>query len=137
MTTHRFVATEWHNVLGTRPPAFTIASGDTVITETLDAWGFDKDGVQRQPGPNPMNGPIFITGADGRAAAPPKDARRVYGVLVFEGDLRTRMETLEARVLREALIRHRWNKTRAAAELGLSRVGLRSKLARYGLEKKS
>ncbi|MDF2982609.1 MAG: acetamidase [Devosia sp.] len=63
MTTHRFVATEWHNVLGTRPPAFTVASGDTVITETLDAWGFDKDGVQRQPGPNPMNGPIFIEGA--------------------------------------------------------------------------
>ncbi|KQW77539.1 acetamidase [Devosia sp. Root413D1] len=63
MTTHRFVATEWHNVLGTRPPAFTIASGDIVITETLDAWGFDKDGVQRQPGPNPMNGPIFIEGA--------------------------------------------------------------------------
>jgi len=55
----------------------------------------------------------------------------------LEGDLRTRMETLEARVLREALIRHRWNKTHAAAELGLSRVGLRSKLARYGLEKKS
>ncbi|KQU97642.1 acetamidase/formamidase family protein [Devosia sp. Root105] len=63
MNTHRFVATEWHNVLGTRPPAFTVASGDTVITETLDAWGFDKDGVQRQPGPNPMNGPIFIEGA--------------------------------------------------------------------------
>lgn len=71
MTTHRFVATEWHNVLGTRPPAFTVASGDTVITETLDAWGFDKDGVQRQPGPNPMNGPIFIE----RAA--PGDALKV------------------------------------------------------------
>jgi len=47
------------------------------------------------------------------------------------------MEALEARVLNECLIRHRWNKTRAATELGLSRVGLRSKLARYGLEKKT
>ncbi len=63
MTTHRFVATEWHNVLGTLPPAFTVASGDTVITETLDASGHDKDGVRRRPGPNPMNGPIFIEGA--------------------------------------------------------------------------
>ena len=71
MTTHRFVPTEWHNVLGTLPPAFTVASGDTVITETLDAWGFDKDGVHRQPGPNPMNGPIFIEGAA------PGDALRV------------------------------------------------------------
>lgn len=63
MTTHRFVPTEWHNVLGTLPPALTVASGDTVITETLDASGHDKDGVQRRPGPNPMNGPIFIEGA--------------------------------------------------------------------------
>ena len=40
---------------------------------------------------------------------------------------------MEARLLRETLIRHRWNKSRAADELGLSRVGLRSKLERYGL----
>lgn len=71
MTTHRFVPTEWHNVLGTLPPAFTVASGDTVITETLDAWGFDKDGINRKSGPNPMNGPIFIAGAQ------PGDALKV------------------------------------------------------------
>jgi two-component system response regulator HupR/HoxA len=45
-----------------------------------------------------------------------------------------RIELLEARILKETLVRHRWNKTRAAQELGLSRVGLRSKLARYRLE---
>jgi two-component system response regulator HupR/HoxA len=54
----------------------------------------------------------------------------------LDGSLKDRMEALEACVLRECLIRNRWNKTRAATELGLSRVGLRSKLARYGLEKK-
>ncbi|HET9699300.1 MAG TPA: helix-turn-helix domain-containing protein, partial [Burkholderiales bacterium] len=53
-----------------------------------------------------------------------------------DGSLKERMEALEARVLKEALIRHRWNKTRAANELGLSRVGLRNKLSRYGLERK-
>ncbi|MGD8956228.1 MAG: sigma-54 dependent transcriptional regulator [Chromatiaceae bacterium] len=52
-----------------------------------------------------------------------------------EGSLKERMESLEARIVKETLIRHRWNKTRAAEELGLSRVGLRSKLERYGLEK--
>ena len=52
-----------------------------------------------------------------------------------EGSLKERMENLEARIVKETLIRHRWNKTRAAEELGLSRVGLRSKLERYGLEK--
>jgi two-component system response regulator HupR/HoxA len=51
------------------------------------------------------------------------------------GDLKTRMEELEKQILRETLTRLRWNKTRAAAELGLSRVGLRNKLTRYGLEK--
>jgi len=53
------------------------------------------------------------------------------------GTLKERVETLEARILKETLIRLRWNKTRAAEELGLSRVGLRSKLERYGLEKNS
>jgi two-component system response regulator HupR/HoxA len=37
-------------------------------------------------------------------------------------------------LLRETLLRHRWNKTRAARELGLSRVGLRGKMVRFGLE---
>ena len=51
------------------------------------------------------------------------------------GTLRERLESLEARILRETLIRHRWNKTRAARELGLSRVGLRAKLERHQLER--
>jgi two-component system response regulator HupR/HoxA len=53
----------------------------------------------------------------------------------LDGSLKERMDQLEARVVKEALIRHRWNKTHAAQELGLSRVGLRSKLTRYGLDK--
>jgi two-component system response regulator HupR/HoxA len=53
----------------------------------------------------------------------------------LEGTLKDRVEALEARILRETMIRHRWNKSRAARELGLSRVGLRSKLERYELEK--
>jgi two-component system response regulator HupR/HoxA len=48
--------------------------------------------------------------------------------------LREQVEAVEARVLAEALERHRGNRTRVAAELGLSRVGLRAKLARYGLQ---
>lgn len=71
MTTHTFVPTVWHNVLGTLPPALAIASGDTVVTETIDAGGTDKDGVKRANGPNPMNGPIFVQGAE------PGDALRV------------------------------------------------------------
>jgi two-component system response regulator HupR/HoxA len=52
------------------------------------------------------------------------------------GPLQQRLDAIEAAILRETLMRHRWNKTRAAAELGLSRVGLRQKLQRFGLEPK-
>ncbi len=69
-------------------------------------------------------------------AAPEEQVHDMSILAGLDGSLKDRMEALEARVLRESLIRHRWNKTRAASELGLSRVGLRSKLARYGLEKK-
>lgn len=64
MALHRFTPTTWHNVLGTRPAALTILSGDTVITETIDANGWDKHGSKVASGPNPMNGPIFVTGAE-------------------------------------------------------------------------
>lgn len=65
-------------------------------------------------------------GANGHALvdAPP---------LLAEGTLKDQVEMIETRVLRETLTRHRWNKSRAAAELGLSRVGLRAKLERYGI----
>ncbi len=64
MATHTLTATTWHNVLGTVPPVLTIADGDSVVTQTIDAAGIDKDEVQRWPGPNPMNGPIFVAGAE-------------------------------------------------------------------------
>jgi two-component system response regulator HupR/HoxA len=47
--------------------------------------------------------------------------------------LKDRLENVEAQVIRDALQRHRGNKTRVAEELGLTRVGLRMKLARLGL----
>ncbi|MDP2574237.1 sigma-54 dependent transcriptional regulator [Vibrio penaeicida] len=55
-------------------------------------------------------------------------------LLGMEGNLKDRVEMLEAKILRETLIRLKWNKSQAALELGLSRVGLRAKLDRYGLE---
>jgi two-component system, NtrC family, response regulator HupR/HoxA len=68
--------------------------------------------------------------------APPGEAgadRSAQAVLVADGTLKDRVELIEMRILRETLTRHRWNKSRAAAELGLSRVGLRAKLDRYGI----
>lgn len=44
-------------------PVLTIRSGDTVSTETIDAFGFDKNGVKRQRGGNPLTGPFYIENA--------------------------------------------------------------------------
>ena len=68
---HRLEATSWSNVLATMAPVLRVASGDTVMTETLDAAGVDARGVKRAEPPNPMNGPVFVEGAD------PGDALRV------------------------------------------------------------
>jgi two-component system response regulator HupR/HoxA len=54
--------------------------------------------------------------------------------LAQTGSLQERLDAMESVMLRQAMLRHRWNKTHAAKELGLSRVGLRQKLARFGLE---
>jgi two-component system response regulator HupR/HoxA len=67
-----------------------------------------------------------------RAPVAQADAAPDLGDLT--GDLKERVCAMEARIIRETLIRHRWNKSQAARELGLSRVGLRAKLERYGLE---
>ena len=68
--------------------------------------------------------------------APPSEEgadRAAEGVMTAEGTLKDRVELSEMRILRATLTRGRWNKSRAAAELGLSRVGLRAKLDRYGI----
>jgi amidase len=64
MTIHHFTPETLWNSLGSHPPALTIASGDMVVAETTDAHGFDAAGRQRGSRPNPMSGPIFVTGAE-------------------------------------------------------------------------
>jgi len=48
--------------------------------------------------------------------------------------LKERVELLEQALIQEALDKYQWNKSKAAAELGLSRVGLSNKLARYDIK---
>ena len=51
--------------------------------------------------------------------------------------LKDRVENLEKNMVAEALARLRWNQSKAAEELGLSRVGLANKIKRYGLDRVS
>jgi amidase len=59
-----FLPDVFYNALGSQPPVARIADGETVVTETLDAWGFDKAGIRRQTPPNPMTGPFHLEGAE-------------------------------------------------------------------------
>ncbi len=60
---------------------------------------------------------------------------RFSGGPVFEGaTLREKVKNMERYYVQDALSRSRWNQSRAAGELGLSRVGLANKIKRYGLE---
>ncbi|MCB5231136.1 MAG: sigma 54-interacting transcriptional regulator, partial [Candidatus Cloacimonas sp.] len=49
--------------------------------------------------------------------------------------LKEAVEELEKDMIREAIVRNKWNQTQTAKELGLSRQGLIQKLKRYGLDK--
>ena len=71
----------------------------------------------------------LLGGATGAASA-----AATGSALPQKGTLQERLDAIEAMVLREVMLRLRWNKTAAAKELGLSRVGLRAKLLRFGLE---
>ncbi len=47
--------------------------------------------------------------------------------------LKEKVGQMEAKIISETLVRLRWNQSKAAIELGLSRVGLANKVKRYGL----
>ena len=51
------------------------------------------------------------------------------------GTLESAVSDLEMQLIRASLARHRWNISRVAIELGLTRRGLYLKLSRYGIEK--
>jgi two-component system response regulator HupR/HoxA len=68
------------------------------------------------------------------ARARPRPERAEPQPVLLDGrSLKDRVELLEMALVQAALDQHQGNHTHAADELGLSRVGLRNKLKRYGL----
>jgi acetamidase/formamidase len=64
MTTHLFQPVQYYTSIGSHAPALRIASGDTVVTTTVDARGADATGQPITPRGNPMTGPFFVEGAE-------------------------------------------------------------------------
>ena len=71
-----------------------------------------------------------------RLVPPPLDDA-YSGALKHQGNLKEKVESLETFLVTQSLLRHKWNHSRAARELGLSRVGLANKIKRYKLDEKS
>jgi transcriptional regulator with GAF, ATPase, and Fis domain/Tfp pilus assembly protein PilF len=53
------------------------------------------------------------------------------------GTLKEQLEEIERRIVLRALEHHGWNKSRAASSLGLSRKGLKNKIFRYRLDRRT
>ena len=56
--------------------------------------------------------------------------------LKFAGKLKDALEELEKTMIKEGLRRTKWNKSKLAKELGISRAGLIMKVEKYGLDKR-
>jgi transcriptional regulator with PAS, ATPase and Fis domain len=64
------------------------------------------------------------------------NAKNKYPGYRVNGRLKDALEELEKQMIREGLERTRWNKSRLAKELGISRAGLIMKVEKYGLDKR-
>ena len=61
---HNFQPTIYHRTLGPHEPVLRIADGDTIVTTTVDARGFDAHREQVTERGNPQTGPFFVEGAE-------------------------------------------------------------------------
>ena len=64
-------------------------------------------------------------------------ARNKYPGYRVNGRLKDALEELEKEMILDGLERTRWNKSRLAKELGISRAGLIMKVEKYGLDKRN
>jgi acetamidase/formamidase len=64
MATHRFEPTRFPTTFGPHEPVLTLRSGDSLVTRTVDAAGYDARGERVAEPPNPLTGPFFVEGAE-------------------------------------------------------------------------
>src|SRR5690349_1290901 len=59
------VAEIYHNTFSrAHKPLARIRPGETVVTKTIDASGYDDNGTVRGVRPNPLTGPFYVEGAE-------------------------------------------------------------------------
>lgn len=60
---HSFEPENFYLSIGSHAPALHIENGDTVETSTVDAGGYDKNGISVSDRGNPQTGPFHVNGA--------------------------------------------------------------------------
>ncbi|TVY08593.1 acetamidase/formamidase family protein [Paenibacillus cremeus] len=60
MTVHHFQPNHYYNTIGQHEPVLKICDGDTVVTTTVDARGWDQTGESAAQRGNPMTGPFYV-----------------------------------------------------------------------------
>jgi amidase len=66
MATHHFSPTHYHITLGSHEPVLHLADGDTAVTTTVDARGYDAASQQVAERFNAQTGPFYVDGAEPR-----------------------------------------------------------------------
>lgn len=61
---HQHAPTHYWTALGPYEPVLAVDDGDTIVTTTVDARGFDHRREQVTPRGNPQTGPFFVRGAE-------------------------------------------------------------------------
>ena len=64
MSRHVFAPRIFHNAIGRAEAALRVDDGDSVVTQIIDAWGFDARGEPVAERPNPLTGPFFVNGVE-------------------------------------------------------------------------
>jgi len=77
----------------------------------------------------------FAEGGNVRPIASYDNSFTSFNVGGQSGTIEEAVSELETQMIKNALSRHRWNISRVAVELGLTRRGLYMKIARYGIER--
>jgi acetamidase/formamidase len=104
----RFAPNSYSNLFSARPaPVLRIQPGDTVHTTSVDAVGFDQNGVRVAKRGNPLTGPFFIQGAE------PGDVLAVRLLQVsLNRDYATTLNTLIPKVLPRPIAKKTWRSAR-------------------------